>query len=105
MSYLNFDGTFASRSRHEFPCLILLDLKLPKIDGKEVLKMFRQNPAYKYVPIVILSSSGEKRDIHDTYMMGANSYIKKPIDFSHFLDIVDILNRYWINFNQFPAVS
>lgn len=103
LHFLNRTGNFTDRDEADIPGLILLDLKLPKVDGKEVLKAYREDPYFRHIPVIILSSSGEKKDIHDAYTLGANSYIKKPIDFSHFLDIVGMLNKYWLSINLIPA--
>ncbi|MEI6123864.1 MAG: response regulator [Bacteroidota bacterium] len=100
IQYLNCEGAYKDRDIRELPNLIILDIKLPKIDGKEVLKYYRANSYFKNIPIVILSSSSERKDIFDTYSFGANSYIKKNIDFSRFLDIINTTYKYWIEINE-----
>ena len=95
-------GAFADRRIENPPKLILLDLKLPKVDGLEVLEQVKKNPRTKTVPVVILTSSREDRDILKSYQLGANSYIVKPIDFDHFTEAVRQLVRYWLVFNQPP---
>lgn len=89
--------------RKRVPRLILLDLKLPKVDGLEVLRTLKSNPATQSVPIVILTSSREERDIIESYNLGVNSYIVKPIDFEQFTDAVRNVGLYWLLLNQSPA--
>jgi CheY-like chemotaxis protein len=85
------------------PRLILLDLKLPKVDGLEVLRTLKSDPATQSVPIVILTSSREERDIIESYNLGVNSYIVKPIDFEQFTDAVRNVGLYWLLLNQSPT--
>jgi CheY-like chemotaxis protein len=81
------------------PLLILLDLKLPKIDGLEVLRGFKQHPQYRTIPVVILTTSTEDSDIRVAYLEGANSYITKPVDFDTFVQIVENIHTYWCQIN------
>ena len=86
----------------QIPRLILLDLKLPKIDGQEVLRKLKSNDATKTIPVVILTSSREERDIIESYNLGVNSYIVKPIDFEQFTEAVRDVGLYWLLLNQVP---
>lgn len=82
------------------PKVILLDLKLPKVDGMEVLKRLKSNPITKSIPIVVLTSSNEERDILETYALGVNSYIVKPVDFTKFVQAMHTLGMYWLMLNR-----
>ena len=83
--------------------LILLDLKLPKVDGMEILQRCKSDPRTKHIPVVVLTASREERDLTDTYNLGVNSYIVKPVDFSQFTETVRQLSLYWIELNRVPA--
>lgn len=87
------------------PLVVLLDLKLPKVDGLEVLRRFRDDPVARAVPVVVLTSSGEDRDIARAYALGANSYIVKPVDFDRFLEVTAQIRMYWCLLNQPPAAA
>lgn len=93
-------GAYASRSEHQIPQVVLLDLKLPKVDGLEVLRELRANDATKLTPVVILTSSVEEQDLIRGYGLGANSYIRKPVDFTQFVEAVRQLGLYWLVLNQ-----
>ncbi|MEF8847796.1 MAG: response regulator [Candidatus Thermoplasmatota archaeon] len=82
--------------------LILLDLNIPKIDGFQVLEKIKNDDTLKLIPVVILTSSGEKKDLKKSYELGANAYIKKPVDFKTFVEIVSKIGEYWIKINQHP---
>lgn len=100
MAYL-FDAD-SSGSLHELPALILLDLKLPLLDGLEILKRIRGQSRTRRLPVVILTSSEEERDIAASYDLGVNSYIRKPVDFGQFADSVKELGLYWLVMNEAP---
>lgn len=89
----------------QLPRLILLDLKLPKIDGQEVLRKIKANEATRTIPVVVLTSSREERDILETYNLGVNSYIVKPIDFEQFTQAVRDVGLYWLLLNQVPIAN
>lgn len=84
------------------PQLVFLDLKLPKVSGLEILKQIRANPLTEYLPVVIFTSSREEQDLIESYKLGANSYIQKPVDFDEFSKAVNFLGLYWLVMNQFP---
>ena len=90
----------ASNYEHSLPQLILLDLKLPKLDGLEVLKKIKNSPRTKSIPVVILTTSKEGSDLVSGYALGANSYVRKPIDFHEFTDVVKSLGNYWLHLNE-----
>jgi CheY-like chemotaxis protein len=102
LSYL-FNESLELGSIHHIPRLILLDLKLPKVDGLEVLRKLKSDPRTQAVPVVVLTSSREERDIIESYNLGVNSYIVKPIDFEQFTDAVRSVGLYWLLLNQSPA--
>jgi two-component system response regulator len=102
LDYLFARGAFTGRDVEEIPQVILLDLKLPKIDGLEVLRQIRADARTKLFPVVILTSSTEEQDMLRGYGLGANSYIRKPVDFTQFVEAVRQLGLYWLVLNQ-PA--
>lgn len=102
LDYLFGTGQYAGRDASNLPELVLLDLKLPKIDGLEVLARMRADPRTKLLPVVVLTSSREERDLIDSYTSGANSYVRKPVDFTEFTDAVRQLGLYWLLINQPP---
>jgi two-component system, response regulator len=99
LEYLFCTGPFAERNPNEMPEVILLDLKLPKVGGHEVLRRIRADSRTKRVPVVILTSSTEDRDILSCYDLGANSFVRKPVDFTQFLDAAQQLGLYWLVMN------
>jgi len=105
LEFLFRDGVHAERSGDRPPRLILLDLKLPKVDGMEVLKRIKDDPRTKTIPVVILTSSKEDRDLVKGYGLGANSYIQKPVDFDQFRETVKTLGLYWLVINQAPVLE
>lgn len=87
------------------PAVVLLDLKLPKVDGLEVLRQIKEHPAFRSIPVVVLTTSDEDRDIEQAYRLGANSYIVKPVDFAKFVEVAAQIEMYWTVLNQPPRVE
>ena len=102
LDFLFCNGNYADRDSNEMPHVILLDLKLPKVDGLEVLRRMRANERTEGLPVVILTSSNEEQDLVDGYKLGANSYVRKPVDFNEFLEAARQLGLYWLELNQLP---
>jgi DNA-binding response OmpR family regulator len=102
LEWLFCTGRYATRDPHDQPALVLLDLKLPKVDGLEVLRRIRDAAETRLVPVVILTSSREEQDRLHGYINGANSYVRKPIDFAHFVEAVRQLGLYWLVLNEPP---
>ncbi len=102
LDFLFATGTYAGRDINIMPQVILLDLKLPKVDGLEVLRRLRADSRTKLLPVVILTSSSEEADIVSSYHFGANSYICKPVDFAQFMEAVRQLGLYWLVLNETP---
>jgi two-component system response regulator len=105
LDFLFCRGSYASRAGHLQPRLVLLDLKLPKVDGLTVLREIKSTPLTATIPIVILTSSREQQDVISGYQLGVNSYIQKPVDFEKFRETVRQLGWYWLLMNQPPATS
>ena len=104
LDYLFGTGTYLGRDVTKVPEFVILDLKLPKIDGLEVLRRLRAAPQTKLLPVVILTSSNEERDRLEGYGRGANSYVRKPVDFEQFLEAARQLGLYWLLLNERPPV-
>ena len=100
LDFLYAEGKFADRNASNLPKLILLDLKMPKVSGKEVIRRLKGDPLKKHIPIVVLTSSKEDPDIADCYDMGVNSYIVKPVGFENFTNCISHLGFYWLLLNQ-----
>jgi len=96
-------GNTSTGALEQLPEVVLLDLKLPKIDGLEVLRRLRSHDRTKYLPVVVLTSSDEEPDLLESYKLGANSYIRKPVDFASFAEAVRQLELYWVVLNQAPT--
>jgi len=105
LDYLFGAGAYAGRDTGEMPAVILLDLKLPKVDGLEVLKRIRDHDLTKRLPVVVLTSSREEQDVAMSYDLGANSYIRKPVDFQQFAEAVRTLDLYWLVLNEPPPLK
>lgn len=102
LDYLYGRGEFADRNTTVNPRLILLDLKLPKMDGLEVLKVIKSDPEKKMIPVVMLTSSKEECDVVESYRLGVNSYIVKPVDFDSFVKSIHKIGFYWLLMNEHP---
>ena len=105
LDYLFVQGAHAERDVNDTPTLILLDLKLPKINGLEVLKRLRTDERTKNIPVTVLTSSDEEKDMVESYNLGANSYVRKPVDFDQFRDAVRQLQLYWMVLNEPPPTE
>lgn len=104
LDYVHRRGLFVNEA--PIPALILLDLRLPKVDGLDVLRAMKSHPVYRNIPVVVLTTSGEDRDIKTSYELGAASYIVKPVEFEKFLEVVERIDLYWILTNvPYPAVE
>jgi CheY-like chemotaxis protein len=104
IDFLFSRGAFSNREGKIGPKVIILDLKLPKVDGLEVLQAIKSDPRTKLIPVVVLTSSKEESDIIASYQLGVNSYIIKPVDFEKFVEAVKTLGFYWLLFNQAPKI-
>lgn len=104
VAYLSGVGEYADRDRYPLPMVILLDLKLPRRSGHEILAWLRQQPELKRLLVVVLTSSNHRSDIDQAYDLGANSYLLKPVGFSALVEVVQALNLYWILLNQKPEI-
>ena len=104
LDYIFGRGQYEGRDPRNQPKVVLLDLKLPKLNGLEVLRSIRQDERTKRLPVVLITSSDENQDMVDCYESGANSYLNKPVDFNEFVDQIKLLGRYWLGVNQVPAL-
>jgi two-component system, response regulator len=102
LDFLFCRGAHSNRSPHHPPQLVLLDLKLPKVDGLQILREIKASPATQTIPVVVLTSSSEQRDVVESYKLGVNSYIQKPVDFDQFRQAIKTLGFYWLVLNEPP---
>ncbi len=105
LEYLFGDGEQSFSRRRVLPTLILLDLKLPRVDGLEVLRRIRGDERTRMLPVVVLTSSREERDILESYSLGCNSYVRKPVDFAQFVEATRQLGLYWLLLNEAPSLK
>ncbi|MFA9372354.1 MAG: response regulator [Labilibaculum antarcticum] len=103
LDYLYKRGKFLNEPG--YPAVILLDIKMPKMDGTEVLKHIRNDPDFKLIPVIMVTSSHEEKDLVESYKLGANSYVVKPVDFTQFMEAIKILGQYWAIVNQPPPIN
>ncbi|WP_445637825.1 Two-component system response regulator [Nostoc sp. DSM 114161] len=104
ISYLCGEGEYGDRERYPLPILFLLDLKMPRKSGFEVLEWLKQQPELKRLPVIVLTTSKETTDVHKAYDLGVNSYLVKPVAFSDLTAMIKLLDAYWLNLNQQPLV-
>ena len=104
LDFLFCAGIYADRDPHEMPHVVLLDLNLPKVGGLEVLRRLRADPRTHTLPVVILTSSKEEKDLAEGYQLGANSYVRKPVDFNEFIEAIQHLGLYWLVLNKTPPL-
>ncbi len=103
LDYLFATGAYVNRDARIMPEVMLLDLKLPKVDGFEVLKRVREDPRTKLLPVVVLTTSSEQKDLVESYQLGTNSYVRKPVDFGKFIDFASQFGLYWLELNESPV--
>ena len=102
LEFLFCTGAYAERDPNDKPQVVLLDLKLPKVDGLEVLRRIRADAITRTLPVVILTSSKEEQDVVNSYLIGVNSYVRKPVDFIQFVEAIRQLGLYWLVLNEAP---
>lgn len=100
LDYLFATGHYSDRPVSAKPAVVLLDLKLPRMDGREVLRRIRTDERTRYLPVVVMSSSRQAEDVIEAQSLGANSYVRKPVDFERFLSVIGQLARYWVEINE-----
>ena len=105
IQYLSGEGNFSNREEYPLPILILLDLKLPKKSGLEVLEFVKTQPMIKRIPIIVLTSSKDSSDVNKAYELGVNSYLVKPVKFDKMVEIMSSIRLYWILFNEYPDIE
>ena len=103
LDYLYKREKFSARENGN-PAVILLDIKMPKMNGIEVLAHIRNDPKFKFIPVIMVTSSGEEKDLVESYKLGANSYVVKPVDIAQFLDAIKVLGQYWAVINKPPPL-
>jgi len=105
LAYLSGKGPYANRAEYPLPDLILLDLKMPKVDGFETLQWLREQPGFRTIPVIVLTSSEQVKDVNRAYELGANSFLVKPFDFTNLLALSETLKAYWLQMNRGPEAS
>jgi two-component system response regulator len=102
VDFLEGKGEFEGRAPEQLPLMVLLDINLPKLNGIEVLKKIKENSRTKSTVVIMLTTSGEEQDVNEAYLAGANSYIKKPVDFQKFSEVINQISTYWLKTNEPP---
>ena len=102
LEFMFCSGAYAGRNPGSGPKLVMLDIKMPKVDGIEVLRRLKENPTTRAIPVVVMTSSNEERDVVESYQLGVNSYIVKPVEFDSFLETVAKIGMYWVLTNRAP---
>src|SRR4051812_19738005 len=105
LHYLSGEGRYSNRAEYPLPELILLDLKMPKVDGFELVRWIRRQPGFASIPVVVLTSSDAIRDVNRAYALGANSFLVKPLDFDNFIETAKMLKTYWLKMSKFPEAD
>jgi CheY-like chemotaxis protein len=105
VAYLAGDGKYANRDEYPLPALLLLDLKMPRLDGFEVLEWIRKQPSLRALRVVVLTSSEDIFDVNRAYELGANSFLVKPLDFELFVETCAVIKKYWLNLSKTPRIS
>jgi CheY-like chemotaxis protein len=105
VAYLMGDSPYSNRNEYPLPDIILLDLKMPRLDGFEVLTWIRKQPGIRGLPVIVLTSSEELRDVNHAYALGANSFLVKPLDFENSLSLIKMVEKYWIRSSRLPQSS
>ncbi len=105
IDYLSGTGEYDNREQYPLPALVLLDLKLPRCSGTEVLEWLRQQPMLKRIPVVVLTSSRESLDVDQTYELGISSYLVKPVSFDALSRMIAALDAYWLKLNEYPSIA
>jgi len=105
IAYLQGEGKYANRLEYPLPDLLLLDLKMPRLDGFQVLRWIREQPGLRNLPVVVLTSSEQMRDVNEAYKLGANSFLVKPLEFDNFVETTRMLRDYWLYLNKALSAS
>ena len=105
LDYLRREGSYAGDQDRETPCLVLMDLNMPGMDGRTALRKIKEDPVLKTIPVIVLTTSSSERDIEQCYQNGANTYIQKPVEFNKFLEALDVLGQYWIVIATLPPAA
>lgn len=105
MHYLAGEGRYSNRTEYPLPELILVDLKMPKVDGFELVRWIRRQTGFAKIPVVVLTSSDAIRDVNRAYTLGANSFLVKPLDFENFVETAKTLRKYWLGMNKAPTAT